>query len=137
MNYARDADEFTPITCIDGLEQPIAFLGVGVVEKPGCAAMVARDQSATVQVFGDGRSLTRMDIELRGYLCGGEMLRRMAPEQQQRLQVRHAVDLGDDEGVDFIGMSAVDLCGIAMIDVERFVLHRVNSRILPWYIGLR
>lgn len=129
MNYARDSDEFTPITCIDGFEQPVAFLGVHVIEEPGRAAMVACDQSTAVKIFGDGCALARMDVELFRDLRGGKVLRRTSPKQQQRLQVRHAVDLIKDE--------LVDLFSREVIDIERFVRHRLKTQLFRSYIGSR
>lgn len=124
MNYARNTDKLPPITCIDRVEQPIAVLILGVIEERRTVCGFASDEAATVQIFRNSCSLTCVDVELLGDLRGGETLRRTSPQQQQRFQVRHAVDLIDNKTVDLVRRNTIDCFAIAGIVVRWLVRHR-------------
>lgn len=107
MNYARDANQFTPICCVDRLHQLVSALVLGVIEECGRAVMFASNQSTTMQVLRYGCSLALRDIELFGDLRGSQGMGCSTPQQQQRFQVRHAVDLIDDKTIDLGGIATI------------------------------
>lgn len=108
MNYARDADEFAPVCCIDGLQKLVASLVAGVEEERGPWTGRTRDQAPTLQIVRDRMGLMLRDVQVLGECGYGERLRRVPPEDQQRLEVRHAVYLIHNE----------------LIDADRFFVHR-------------